>query len=412
MIENLKLEYYPKISEKTIQNSVQRIQESRDKWESPFFFDTSSYANIDQIEKDSKLVFGSHINNVIILGTGGSIQTLLALKHLSNKRIFPITSSRSLELRKCLEKTTPLDSVVIVISRGGETLDVNSTVTTFLKKGYKLVGLSSAGTLNKILKKFGSTILEIPDLSGRYAGSVTNVGIVPAYISGIKIKEFLKGLTLGYTEFSKYNNNNRALEFAAYLYNLYIKKYKSIFAMPYSRNLEGAVGLWVQAISESSGKNGKGMLGTTQEAPLCQHSVLEYLLGGTKGVVAPVLWTIDHEISDMNLESFVEYVNGKSAHTIINYQADATFQALIQQGVPTTKVSIKNPTEINMGVLIAFMLSSVYYFCLLIGVNWASNPKVIIGKEICNKALQDNLKSEEREEVRKRIANEIFEGFF
>jgi len=411
MIKNLTLEYYPKISEKKLRKSVKRIQENRNKWDDPFFFDTKSNLDIDQIKKDPKLVFGSQINNVIILGTGGSIQTLLALKHLSKKTIYPITSSRSLELQNCLEKTTPSDSVVIAISRGGETLDVNSTVSTFLKKGYKILGLSSTGSLNKILKDMGSPIINIPDLSGRYAGSVTNVGIVPAYIAGINIEEFLKGLTLGYTEFSNYSNN-RALEFAAYLYNLYIKDYKVIFAMPYSRNLEGAVSLWIQAISESSGKDGKGMLGTFQEAPLSQHSVLEYLLGGTKGVVAPVLLTVNQENSDMTLESFIEYVNGKSAHTIINYQADATFQALIQQGVPITKISILDPTEINMGILVSFMLSSVYYFCLLIGVNWANNPKVIIGKEICNQALQDNLNSNKRKSIREKIGNQIFADFF
>ena len=411
MNENLKLEYYPIISEKLIQNSVKRIQESRDKWETPFFFDTKSYVNIDQIKEETKFAIGSYIKNVIILGTGGSIQTLLALKHLSDKKVFPITSSRSVELKDCLEKTSPMDSVVIAISRGGETLDVNSTITTFLKKGYKFLGLSSSGTLNKILRKVGCPILDIPDLSGRYAGSVTNVGIVPAYISGVNVEEFLKGLTLGYSEFSNYRSN-RALDFAAYLYNLYTKKYKVIFAMPYSKNLEGAVGLWVQAISESSGKNGKGMLGTSQGAPICQHSVLEYLLGGTKGVVAPVLLTVDQEIPDLNLESSIAYIDGKNANTVINYQADATFQALIQQGVPTAKISVSNPTEKSLGVLIAFILSSVYYLCLLIGVNWANNPKVIIGKDICNKALQDNLNSEEREKARKNIAEKFFTGFF
>ena len=72
------------------------------------------------------------IKNVIILGTGGSIQTLLALKHLSKKKIFPITSSRAVELKGCLDKTSPNDSIVIPISRGGETLDINSTIGIFI----------------------------------------------------------------------------------------------------------------------------------------------------------------------------------------------------------------------------------------------------------------------------------------
>jgi glucose-6-phosphate isomerase len=182
--------------------------------------------------------------------------------------------------------------------------------------------------------------------------------------------------------------------------------------MPYSKNLEGSTGLWVQCISESTGKDEKGMIGTYQGAPICQHSVLEYLLGGTKGIVTPVLWTVEHERSDLTLESSIEYVNGKSAQTVVNYQADATFQALIQQAVPTAKISIENPSEINMGILTAFILSTVYYLCLLFDVNWANNPKVVIGKEICNQALKDNADSKEREEKRKNIAKGKFKNFY
>ena len=414
MKKNLKLEYYPNLDNDLLYESINRIKNNRNKWDPPFFFDTKSYLNIEQIKQTIKPFLPEKIKNIIVLGTGGSIQTLLALKHLSQKRIFTITSSRAVELKKCLIKTTPDDSIVIPISRAGETLDVNSTIGTFLKEGYNFLGLSSTGTMNEILQEIKCPIMEVPDLSGRYAGSVTNVGMVPAYIAGVNIEGFLRGLKIGYDSFSlnNDNNNNKAIEFSAYLYNLYKKGYKVIFSMPYSNNLEGSIGLWVQGISESTGKEEKGMVGTYQEAPHCQHSVLEYLLGGKKGVVVPILWTIEDDKPDLNLTSSIEYVNGKSAQTIINYQADATFQALIQQGVPSAKISLNNSLEESTGFLIAFILSSVYYLCLLIDVNWANNPKVIIGKQICNTALKDNINNEKREEIRKEIAKEKFENFF
>ena len=411
MSNNLKLEYDPKINDTILQEAIDLIHKNKDKWDTPFFFDTKSNLDLNQIEDISKRLNLEDAKNVIILGTGGSIQTLLALKHLSRKKIFPITSSRAVELKGCLDKTSPDDSIVIPISRGGETLDINSTIGIFSKKGYKFLGISSMGTMNKILQQIGCPILEVPNLSGRFAGSVTNVGIAPAFISGINVNNFLKGLEEGYKLFSSYEKN-LALEFSAYLFQLYKKNYKVIFSMPYSKYLEGSTGLWVQGISESTGKEEKGMIGTYQGAPICQHSVLEYLLGGTKGVVIPVLWVVNHEIQDLNLESSIEYVNGKSAQTVVNYQADATFQALIQQGVPTAKISIEDPTELNIGILIAFILSSVYYLCLLLDVNWANNPKVIIGKNICNQFLEDNIDSEEREKKRNIIASERFKNFY
>ena len=245
---NLKLEYYPKISDGLLKEAMERIKKNKDKWDSPFFFDTKSYLDTDKINTITKPFLSENIKNVIVLGTGGSIQTLLALKHLSKKKIYPVPSSRAVELKGCLEKTSPENSVVIPISRGGETLDVNSTIGIFVRRGYKFLGLSSMGTMNNILREIDCPILDVPDLSGRYAGSVTNVGIVPAYISGINIENFLKGLEEGYNNFSNYDNNP-ALEFGAFLFDLYRKGYRVIFSMPYSKNLEGSVGLWVQGVS-------------------------------------------------------------------------------------------------------------------------------------------------------------------
>ena len=403
----LNFEYYPKIDANLLEISKKIVLSDKSKWDSPFFTDTESYIDLDEIQQTSKDYLGDKIKNVIVLGTGGSIQTLLALKHLSKKKLYPITSSRAEELIKCLAETTPEDSVVIPISRGGETLDVNSTIGTFLKNNYKFLGLSSKGTMYHMLEKIGCPILEVPDLSGRFAGSISNVGILPAFLLDINVNDFLTGLNAGYEKFMNFSDNP-ALNFSAFLYNLYIKGFKVVFSMPYSLNLEGSVGLFVQEISESTGKEEKGLIGTYQSAPLCQHSVLEYLLGGTKGAVIPVLWTIGNEDPDLILESTISYVNDQTAQTVVNYQADSTFQALIEQGVPSAKISIERPDEYNVGNLIAFIQSTIYYLCLFLDVNWSNNPKVIIGKEIGNKALKNKISLEQRKSTREKIANKIF----
>jgi len=358
----LDFEYYPKIDANLLEISKKIVLSNKSKWDLPFFTDTESYIDLDEIQQTSKDFLDDKIKNVIVLGTGGSIQTLLALKHLSKKKLYPITSSRAVELIKCLAETSPEDSVVIPISRGGETLDVNSTIGTFLKNNYNFLGLSSKGTMYRMLKKIGCPILEVPDLSGRFAGSISNVGILPAFLLDINVNDFLTGLNAGYEKFMDFNGNP-ALNFSVFLYNLYKKGFKMVFSMPYSLNLEGSVGLFVQEISESTGKEEKGLIGTYQSAPLCQHSVLEYLLGGLKGAAIPVLWTIKNEDPDLILESSISYVNKQTAQTIVNYQADATFQALIEQEVPSAKITIERPDEYNIGNLIAFIQSTVYYLC-------------------------------------------------
>jgi glucose-6-phosphate isomerase len=407
MNERLKFENHPKVDRELLDESKKIISANKDKWDPPFFTDTETYLNMGELQKVSKDFIGRGIENIIVLGTGGSIQTLLTLKHLSKRIFYPITSSRTVELKHCLDHAKPKDSVVIPISRGGETLDVNSTIGIFLKKGYEFLGISSKGTMYQMLEKIGCPIFDVPDLSGRFAGSISNVGILPALLLGINVENFLSGLKNGYGKYMDYKDN-LAVKFSVFLYHLYKKGYKVVFSMPYSSNIEGSVGLFVQEISESTGKEEKGLIGAYQSAPLCQHSVLEYLLGGTKGAVTPVLWTIENEFLDTILDSSIDYINKQSAQTIVNYQADATFQALISQGIPSAKVTIQQADEYNMGDLIAFIQSSVYYLCLLLDVNWANNPKVVIGKEICNEALKSKTSAEHRKETRERIAKGVF----
>jgi len=403
----LKLENYPNVNEDQLRNSINIVNKNKEKWDPPFFTDTKTHINLEKIAQTSQNYSKDDLKNIILLGTGGSIQTLLALKHLSKKNIYPIPSSRAVELKQCINETTSEDSVVIPISRGGETLDVNASIGLFLDKGYKFLGLSSQGSMNKMLKEIGCPILDVPDLSGRFAGSISNVGIVPAYLSNINVQDFLNGLEEGYKQYMNFENNP-AMILSSFLYELYNRGYKVAFSMPYSKNLEGCIGLFVQEISESTGKDDKGIMGSYQAAPLCQHSVLEYLLGGTKGAVVPLIWTIEQELHDFVLKSSIGHINGQSAQTIVNYQADATFQALIEQGVPAAKISIETPNENQIGHLIAFIQSTVYYLCLLLDVNWANNPKVVIGKKICNEALKNRIPSEERESIRKKIAEQKY----
>ena len=132
-------------------------------------------------------------------------------------------NSRSVELAHCLEETDASNSLVIPVSRGGETLDVNSTIGLFNERGYKFIGLSSQGAMYDILKKINCPILDVPDLAGRFAGSMTNVAVFPAYIAGIKVMEFLKGLEEGYNEYMNFQIND-ASQFQLFL-QLYTQKH-------------------------------------------------------------------------------------------------------------------------------------------------------------------------------------------
>jgi glucose-6-phosphate isomerase len=302
----------------------------------------------------------------------------------------------------------PEVSLVIPISRGGKTLDVNSTLDLF--SSFPMIGLSSQGPMFDYLSKKKIPILPVPDLSGRFAASISNVALVPAYLAEIDIDEFLRELDAAYNVYKDLENieKNIALQFASYLYTQYLTGVRNCFIMPYSSYLEGAAGLFVQEISESSGKQEHGMMGTKQEAPLCQHSVLELLLGGSKGHTLPFLWTTRSEPQDVKIDSLEFGLKNQSAIKIINHQADATFQALLTQKVPSAMLNLSNYSISSIAQLIAFIQSATYYFCLLLDVNWENNPSVNMGKQICNTAIRTSLSKKQRKIERKETAAKQF----
>lgn len=422
----IELEYYPKLPQELLTKAIDKINENKSNWDDPFFMDVYGYADLEHFKEICKpFIEDPNLKNLIIIGTGGSYQTMKALSLFAKKNIHFLYSSRPHELSKVLFGTNPSDSLVIPISRGGKTLDVNSILLLF--KDYKILALSSQGPMNDMVKKLNATILPVPDLSGRFAASVCSVMLVPGLISGINVDRVQKGLEDGYKLFKNLDesnlDHNSALQFAVFVYHLYKKGYRNIFSMPYSQWLEGLTGLLVQEISESTGKEGDGILGTYQPAPLCQHSVLELLLGGSKGHSSPLLWTTLQEPADVILKYDNNEENeekkdespmndGSTALSVINYQLDATFQALLEQRVPTSKLTFHSVSTYSFGFGIAFIQTTVYYLCMLLNVNWSSNPMVNVGKKICNEAIKSKLDRNQRIQNRIDVANKTFNKFF
>ncbi|MHA1682951.1 MAG: hypothetical protein ACTSUE_18575 [Promethearchaeota archaeon] len=409
----LEIEYYPELNPDDIVDAEEILKQNARNFAKPFFFEPRKHYDLGVIKDACDPIIEKGIENVIVLGTGGSIQTLLALKPYAERKIYPISSSRPSELKELL-KVPGLkeNSIVVPVSRGGKTLDVNANLYLFPR--YNVLGLSSRGEMNNVLQTMGVKMLDVPDLSGRFAASCTNVALLPAYLAGIDVETFVSGMEDGYSAYepSVPIQANTAKKFAVYLYKIYKNGYRNVFSMPYFSWLEGAVGLWVQELSESTGKDGVGMIGTYQQAPLCQHSVLELLLGGSRFHTLPLLWTLEKDPDDMPLNNNIKHIQDKTAGETVLYQANATFEAILTKGNPAAMLTLELPTLKNMGHLISFIQSTVYYLCLFFNVDWAGNPNVILGKEICNHAMETNKSWNQMKQTRKEFAKEKFKGFW
>ncbi|GAH26690.1 unnamed protein product, partial [marine sediment metagenome] len=50
MKNSIKLEYYPKLDETVLQESIEIVHKNKEKWDIPFFFDTKSYLDLNHIK--------------------------------------------------------------------------------------------------------------------------------------------------------------------------------------------------------------------------------------------------------------------------------------------------------------------------------------------------------------------------
>jgi glucose-6-phosphate isomerase len=110
----------------------------------------------------------------------------------------------------------------------------------------------------------------------------------------------------------------------------------------------------------------------------------------------------------VKIDSLEFGLKNQSAIKIINHQADATFQALLTQKVPSAMLNLNNYSASSIAQLIAFIQSAIYYFCLLLDVNWENNPSVNMGKQICNTAIRTSLSKKQRKIERKETAAKQF----
>ena len=95
--------------------------------------------DITQFCKNSSLLQSKKIKNIVLIGIGGSslgikaIDTLLAHKNTSGRKLFYFENSDPLNISTTLSSLTKEESLFIVISKSGSTIETISIFKTIIK---------------------------------------------------------------------------------------------------------------------------------------------------------------------------------------------------------------------------------------------------------------------------------------
>jgi len=398
-----------------------------DKFFHTFFNDKIIFDNIvaEQIDRGYyKLPFQdtSHLDslsrfsqkNIVVIGIGGSSLGTYAIYNFlggdecykQDKQLHFLESTDPLSLRAKLCKIDLEDSVFIVISKSGttvETISIFKYIFSIVKISNKncIVITEEDSKLNSFAKSLDIKNYPIDkDVGGRFS-VLSHVGLVPLKLLGVDIDKVLDGARSIYNSF--FNKED-------YFYELLEKsrfmaenkdKYNINAIFSYSERLNGFNKWYVQLWGESLGKIDKntikrgltpiGLLG-----PVDQHSFLQLIVEGKRDKTVTFIkikdFKIDIKVPDISLPSLedLDIVNNLNFSDLINMQADATIESVKNlKDIPIDIIEIDDVTPYTIGQLIFYYELLTSLVAQFIEIDAYDQPGVEFGKVILKNKLNN-----------------------
>jgi glucose-6-phosphate isomerase len=274
----------------------------------PLEYDKDEFLRIEKAAERIK----EQCDALIVLGIGGSyLGARAAIEMLNHSfyNILPRNKRKTPEiyyagnnmspvyLKHLLDVVDGKDICINVISKSGTTTESAIAFRIFkeyMENKYGKKGASeriyvttdkARGALKKLSISEGYETFVIPDdVGGRYS-ILTAVGLLPIAVSGVDIKEMMRGAGDGVLEYAlKDLDNNPAYQYAA-IRNILYRKGKSIEIMVnYEPSMHFFAEWWKQLYGESEGKDNKGIFPAAVDFTTDLHSMGQYIQEGYRNI--------------------------------------------------------------------------------------------------------------------------------
>ena len=307
--------------------------------------------------------------NYRIIGMGGSTLGAHAIYDFLNHKIkkkFKFTDNLQTNLFKDKKKFTNL-----IISKSGNTIETIVNVNILTKKKDKNIFITEnkSSYLYHLAKKLKSDIVHHNNyIGGRYS-VLSEVGMLPAELMGLKAKNFrqLNNLINNKDFFNALVSNVNST-----LYFIKKKKFNSII-INYDERSENLFNWYQQLIAESLGKKNKGLLPIVSNMPKDNHSVMQLYLDGFKNNFFTFFYEAEKRSEKINSKSILSsqnYLKNKNLSQIIFAQKKATENIFKKKRIPFRSFEILNRDEKTLGELFCFFILET----ILIGQTMKLNP--------------------------------------
>ncbi len=334
--------------------------------------------------------------NLVVIGNGGSITSFRAYLYAFlpevDKDVRLVTTMDPDYLNRLSRELDSEETLVVPISKSGETVGVIESLMFFMNRGYDVLPVTSDndGALRKIVEEKGLEWIEHPDVGGRFSGA-TETGLVPAALAGMDVDEIRSGAEQMYEELRP-GRENAAKELALQLYEAEKDGYTDILAPFYSTRMFGFYPLFVQLMHETVCKEGEGMTVYGDLGPEYQHHTNQRMFGGEENIVPLFFRAETHEHAEIEVPEDLQYIEIRgeelgglernSYSEALKSEYAGVRDAVDDEDRPHATVTLQELSYRSAGRLLAFLQYLAVYSAWLREVDPFNQPDVEKSKRI------------------------------
>ena len=324
--------------------------------------------------------------NYRIIGMGGSILGAHAIYDFLSHKIkkkFKFIDNLQTNLSIDKKKFTNL-----IISKSGNTIETIVNVNILIKKKDDNIFITDnkSNYLYHLAKKLKSDIVHHNNyIGGRYS-VLSEVGMLPAELMGLKAKNF--------RQLNKLINNKKFFNALisnvnSTIYFIKKKKFNSII-INYDERSENLFNWYQQLVAESLGKKNRGLLPIVSNMPKDNHSVMQLYLDGFKKNFFTFFYVTEKKSIKIKSESILSsqnYLKNKDLSQIIFAQKKATENVFKKKRIPFRSFEILKRDEKTLGELFCFFILETILIGQSIKLNPFDQPAVELIKKETKKLL-------------------------
>jgi glucose-6-phosphate isomerase len=377
---------------------------------------------IDDIQQFAD-VAGQSFSNIVVLGIGGSALGTIALRsalldpywnELDDEarefypRLYVVDNPDPVTFAALLRRVELGKTLFNIVSKSGGTAETMSQFLIIREKleaefgdGYRRHVVFTTdpenGVLRKLAREEGITAFPIPSNVGGRFSVLSAVGLLPAAMVGIPIRDLLEGARqMDQRCRTDDLMSNPAGLYAAlqYLADTELEAPIQVM-MPYADPLRDVADwfrqLWAESLGKQTDLNGNTVnVGPTPVKSLGatdQHSQVQLYIEGpydkTITFLSALQPTEDVEIPSLYGDvSELGYLGGHTLSELLRVEKEATEAALTERGRMNMTIELPRVDATSLGELFNFLQIATVYAGALYGVDPLDQPGVELGKQL------------------------------